>query len=102
MTDKNQEEQPKEQPKPRRHPAEIIGDVLSIYATLLNGQIIKAEGMLPEEQLAAVMCAADVLQRAHVIVLAQLGAQAAGVPWVVGPEKIEQTAQAIATRMVER
>lgn len=84
-----------------KHAAEIVSDVLALYATMLNGQICTNSSLSLEERLAAVICASEVLHKAHTKVMAALAAEAQGGPaWLVGAQKLEETADLYFRRMV--
>lgn len=83
----------------KKHTAEIVGDILAMYASMMNGQIISSESAEPPDKVAAVLCAAEVMKRAHAKALLAI-APTMSPAWVLGEDKLESTAQTLAERMV--
>lgn len=83
----------------KKHAAEIVGDILAMYASMMNGQIIGDERAPEADRLAAVVCAAEVLKRAHAKALVMM-APVVSPAWLLGEDKLESTAQTLAERMV--
>lgn len=89
-------------PKQGSESAEVIGSVLSIYATMIHGHICSSDSLTPEDKVAALLCAGEVLHQTHALVLLELGKSApnASPSWILTPEKLTSTAELYARRMV--
>lgn len=79
------------------HSTEVVTEILTLYASLVRGQLVAAT---PEERLAAVICAAEVLAKANPIAITKLAMVAGRPAWLLKSDKIESTARAIAEKMV--
>jgi len=82
--------------------ADILGSVLSVYTTMIYGQIVANDKLPMEEKIAALICASDVLTKAHSqAIIALCGSSTVSPAWMIPPDKIVTTAQLYARRMSE-
>jgi len=64
--------------------------VMSIYASVLRGQVMAVENLPDEEKMAAVLYTSAVLHEMHTMVLAELGKKGVSPAWLHSPEKITE------------
>jgi hypothetical protein len=98
VADKKAEQEGAKQVK---HSAQVIGEIVALYATMFNGQLMRNPDYSLEEKLAAVLGAADLLRELHMMTAAALAGGGASPAYLLSQEKIKQTADLHVARMLE-
>lgn len=77
-----------------------VNQIVALYATMVAGHLTNSD-LPPEEQMAGILCAGDLVTQATTMAIQRFGEKnAVGPAWTVSKEDIGRTAIGYAKRMI--